>query len=144
MSTITLQDVAETNVAAFSSASDAWDRVAANLDAGLEKFIAAGQLLPHVWQTGYAAQDRVSALQAELSGTYDPCKMISRALRTHADTVLSLQSMLSDIQRECAAAGLTVNLTTATVSSKGHLTDTSQVLRWPDWCRATPGSWASC
>ncbi|MFI1995056.1 alpha/beta hydrolase [Actinoplanes sp. NPDC020271] len=126
MSEITLQQVAETNAASFSSAADAWSRVASNLDAGLEKYIAAGQYLPAVWPTGTAAEERFAALRTELSNTYEPCRKISSALRTHADTVLSLQGMLSDIQSECAAAGLAVDLATGTVSSKNHLTDATE------------------
>ncbi|GAA4595709.1 hypothetical protein BJY16_001767 [Actinoplanes octamycinicus] len=126
MSAITLLDVAQTNANIFIAASDAWDRVAAGLDAGLDRFIAASQYLPAAWPTGEDAQERNLALRAELGDAHDPCQKIGRALRTHADTVLSMQSMLADIQTECALAGLTVDLATASVSSTNHLTDTTQ------------------
>ncbi|KUL31527.1 alpha/beta hydrolase [Actinoplanes awajinensis] len=128
MSEITLALLAGTNAAGFTEASDAWARMAAGLDAGLDRFAAASQYLPAVWPTGEAAQDRVAALRAELSNAHAPCKNVSRALRTHADTILSLQSMLADIQGECAAEGITVDLTTATVSAH-DITDTAQAAR---------------
>jgi hypothetical protein len=126
MTAITLQLLADTNATSYTQASDAWARVATGLDGGLDKFIAAAQYLPAVWPTGEEAQDRVDALRRELGNAHEPCQKISRALRTHADTIISLQAMLSDIVRECSAAGLTVDLATGTVSSKNNLTDTSQ------------------
>jgi hypothetical protein len=128
MSEITLALLAGTNAVSFTEASDAWARVAAGLDTGLEKFIAASHYLPAVWPTGAAEQNRVAALRAELSNAYAPCLNVSRALRTHADTIVSLQSMLADIQGECAAEGLTVDLSTATVSAH-DVTDTAQAAR---------------
>jgi pimeloyl-ACP methyl ester carboxylesterase len=129
MSGITLQLLADTNANSFTQASDAWNRVAASVDSSLDKFITASQYLPAAWPTGDAAQEKVAALRTELSNTHEPCQKISRALRTHGDTILSLQSMLADIQRECAAEGLTVDLAIGTVSSKDHLTDTAQAAR---------------
>ncbi|GAA2675482.1 alpha/beta hydrolase [Actinoplanes palleronii] len=126
---ITLRLLADTNASSFTQASDAWDRVAAGLDSSLDNFIGASHPLAAVWPTGDAAQERVAALRTELSNTYQPCQKISRALRTHADTIISLQSMLADILRECAAEGLTVDLSTGSVSSANHLTDTAQAAR---------------
>ncbi|GLW32991.1 alpha/beta hydrolase [Actinoplanes regularis] len=129
MSGITLQLLAETNANSFVQASDAWDRMAADLDASLDKFITASQYLPAAWPTGDTTQEKVAALRAEIGNTHEPCQKISRALRTHGDTILSLQSMLADIQRECAVEGLAVDLATGAVSSKNHLTDTTQAAR---------------
>ncbi|GIF04633.1 alpha/beta hydrolase [Actinoplanes siamensis] len=129
MSGITLQLLADTNASSFTQASDAWGRMAAQLDASRDQLITATHYLPAVWPTGDAAQDKVAALQTELGDTHEPCLKISRALRTHADTILSLQSMLADIQRECAAEGLAVDLATGTVSSKDQLADTAQAAR---------------
>ncbi|BCY09473.1 alpha/beta hydrolase [Actinoplanes sp. L3-i22] len=130
MSDITLRLLADTNASSFAQASDAWDRVAAGLDSSLGKFITASQYLSAVWPTGDATQEKVDALRAELSSTHDPCQKISRALRTHGDTILSLQSMLGDIQRECAAENLVIDLATGTVSARS-IPDSAQAARIP-------------
>ncbi|GLY06838.1 alpha/beta hydrolase [Actinoplanes sp. NBRC 101535] len=128
--TLTLRALAETSTADFTSAAEAWARLAVGLDNGFEKYVAAAGELPYVWPTGTEAEERSGRLRAEASNAHEPCQRISRALRTHADTVRSLQNMLADIRADAAREGLDIDMSTGVVSAAaGTVDDASDVRR---------------
>ena len=127
-----LQLLRDTNPAGFAEAADAWSRLAAALDDGLDDYLTATGKLPTAWPSGTAAEQRTALLRAEIAHAHEPCQKISAALRTQADTIYRLQAVLADLLAECAGNGLTVDLATGVVSVKpGTVTDTAQAARMP-------------
>jgi uncharacterized protein YukE len=124
MSGITLRMLWDTSADAIADRSAAWLGMAESLDNACEELIRGTRDLEHVWPTGPAAQAahaRAAQLRAAASNAHNPCRRIGRALREHADTVRSLQTVLRDISAEATARGYQVDITAGTVTAPQHL-----------------------
>ncbi len=120
----TLQTLVGTNVDQVAVAADAWLRMANDLDDACEELIRGGRDLPHAWPMGTAADAANKAnqdLRAEASNAEPPCRRIGEAMRTHADTVRSLQNLVRQIAAEATGKGYIVDLTAGTVAAGATL-----------------------
>ncbi|RZU48750.1 alpha/beta hydrolase family protein [Krasilnikovia cinnamomea] len=116
----TLQTLLDADPERVHAAAEAWLAVAGDLDDACEDLIRGSRDLPYAWPLGPAAQAAQQAnrdLRAEASNTEPPCRRIGQALRTHADTIRSLQEMARQIAAEATSKGFVVDLAAGTVAA---------------------------
>ncbi|RZU51264.1 alpha/beta hydrolase family protein [Krasilnikovia cinnamomea] len=124
----TLQTLLDADPGRVHIASEAWLAMAADLDDACEDLIRGSRDLPYAWTLGAAADEAQRAnrdLVAEASNTEPPARRIGQALRTHADTVRSLQEMARQIAAEATGKGFVVDLAAGTVAAGAALASDS-------------------
>ncbi|MEU4215132.1 alpha/beta hydrolase [Actinoplanes sp. NPDC026623] len=115
----TLQTLLGADPGRVHAAAEAWLAMAGDLDDACEDLIRGSRDLPDAWPLGPAAEAAQRAnrdLLAEAGNAEPPARRIGQALRTHADTVRSLQDLARQIAAEATGRGFVVDLAAGTVA----------------------------
>lgn len=128
MSTLSLADLVTADPAPFSTAAEAWQGLAGDIDKAADKIIEGARDLRNAWERGDAAEacaTRTGELKAEVNAAYNPAERISDALSHHAYALVDLREQAKSLIADAAKVGCKVDLATGTVSVLPRMTDYS-------------------
>jgi hypothetical protein len=115
-----LQVLIDTDIGRIVAAADAWKSMAGALDEACEDLIRGARDLEDVWSGGAAAEAahrKTRDTRNEAGNAVQPCRIVSRAIHDHADTIQALQNHARTIAEEARGLGYLVDLTAGTVAA---------------------------
>lgn len=128
MSTLSLADLVTADPTPFSTAAEAWQGLAGDIDKAVDKLIEGARDLPYAWERGDAAEacaTRTGEVKAEVNAAYNPAERISDALSHHAYALVDLREQAKSLIADAQKVGCAVDLATGTVSVLPRMTDYS-------------------